>query len=108
GETEVPDTGYDIESLAEDVVSLINALGRDRAHLVSHDWGGAVSYVVAATHPEVVERLVVCNCPHPLALVRGIARPQQLRKSWYMFAFALPWLPERALSSKGGRRIKGI
>lgn len=108
GETEMPDAGYDIDSLSSDVVSLIKALGRDRAHLVSHDWGGAISYYVAAMHPEVVDRLVVCNCPHPLALVQGILRPRQLRRSWYMFAFALPWLPERALSSKGGARIKGI
>lgn len=108
GETELPDSGYDIDSLAFDVVALIRALGHENAHLVSHDWGGAISYYVAAMHPEVVNKLVVCNCPHPLALVKGLLRPSQLRRSWYMFAFALPWLPERALSAKGGSRIKGI
>lgn len=108
GETEAPKSGYDIDSLTSDVVALIEALGRKRAHLVSHDWGGAISYCVAAMYPQVVERLVVCNCPHPLALVKGILRPKQLRKSWYMFAFALPWLPERALSANGGGRIKSI
>lgn len=108
GLTDVPDAGYDIDSLAADVVSLMNALGRQKTHLVAHDWGGAIAYMVAATHPEAVDRLVVCNCPHPLALVRGILRPEQLAKSWYMFAFAVPWLPERALSANGGARIKRI
>ena len=86
---------YHVSHLARDVAGLIRALGHQRAHLVGHDWGGAVAFMVAGWHPDVVHRLVVMNCPHPAIMFRRIWRPRQLRRSWYMFFFQLPWLPER-------------
>ena len=93
---------YDLRTLAGDVRDLVRELGRERATVVGHDWGGAVAWGAAIYHPEVVERLVVMNCPHPGALARELVRnPRQLRRSWYMFFFQIPLLPEWLLSRKG-------
>jgi pimeloyl-ACP methyl ester carboxylesterase len=97
---------FDLRTLADDVAGLVAALGRERAALVGHDWGGAVAWSAAGHRPEVVERLAVLNCPHPLALGRELRRnPRQLRRSLYMLFFQLPWLPEWLLSRRGGAAV---
>jgi pimeloyl-ACP methyl ester carboxylesterase len=86
---------YDAAHLAADVAGLVRHFGADRAHVVGHDWGAAVAYSTAMLHPEVVDRLAILNAPHPARLLAGFRDRRQLRKSWYMFFFQLPWLPER-------------
>lgn len=98
--SEKPESGYDIETLSEDVAELISAFGEDKAVVVGHDWGGAIAWHVATFRPRRVEKLIVMNCPHPNLFYKGILKPSQLRKSWYMFFFQLPWFPERLLSRK--------
>jgi pimeloyl-ACP methyl ester carboxylesterase len=88
---------YRIEHLVRDVVGLVQALGRDRAHLVGHDWGGAVAWEFAQRRPELTKSLTVMNCPHPHEMAKGLFRPSQVKKSWYMFFFQLPGLPEKEL-----------
>jgi pimeloyl-ACP methyl ester carboxylesterase len=90
---------YAVEELVGDVVGLVHAYGHDgddgpQAHVVAHDWGGAVAWALGMFHPEVIDRLVVMNAPHPAALARDFDLAQ-LQKSWYIFFFQLPWLPER-------------
>ena len=85
---------YRIECLAADVLALIRSTGRGRAHLVGHDWGGVIAWWLAMHHPAAVDRLVILNAPHPAAYLREVRRPAQLLRSWYAFAFQLPWLPE--------------
>ncbi|MBW2459335.1 MAG: alpha/beta fold hydrolase [Deltaproteobacteria bacterium] len=88
-------SAYAIDELASDVVAIIEAQGRDWAHVAGHDWGAAVGWHLAATRPERVGRMVLVNVPHPAVLARTIRRStKQLRKSWYMLFFQLPWLPE--------------
>src|SRR5437764_7953295 len=58
---------YRIGRLVEDVAGLIRHFGAERAHLVGHDWGGAVAWKTAISRPDLVERLAVLNCPHPAA-----------------------------------------
>ncbi|HEU4973816.1 MAG TPA: alpha/beta hydrolase [Baekduia sp.] len=94
---------YRIETLAGDIAALIAALGEERAHVVGHDWGAAVAWMTATLHPERVDRLAALNVPHPARMFEGLRTPQQLAKSWYMFFFQLPWLPE-TLFTRGGRR----
>ncbi len=90
---------YDLGTLAADAAGMVTALGRDRAVVVGHDWGGAVAWAAAGRHPEVVERLVVLNCPPASVLARELRRnPRQLRRSAYMLLFQLPWLPEWLLT----------
>ncbi len=100
---------YRIEVLAADVVELMRAFGSPRARVVGHDWGGAVAWATAALHPAAVERLAVLNCPHPRILRRALFRdPAQLRRSWYMFAFQLPFLAEWRLTKDGAALLDRV
>lgn len=88
---------YRGEYLAGDVAGLIRALGADRAVVVGHDWGAGVAWEFAMRYPELLDRLVILNVPHPARLLRGLRTWRQLLKSWYMFFFQLPGLPEAAI-----------
>lgn len=106
GETELRGP-YDLLTLAADVAGIVRALGRERAVVVGHDWGGAAAWTVAHVHPGVVERLVVLNCPPPSVLSDELLRNRkQLRRSSYLFFFQLPALPERQLSRDGARQVQ--
>jgi pimeloyl-ACP methyl ester carboxylesterase len=96
---------YRIEKLYGDIAALIEALGRDRADVVGHDWGGYVAWHLAMERPERVRRLALLNIPHPQRMVRGLLTLRQLRKSWYVFFFQLPFLPERFMTDVRLRRL---
>lgn len=88
-------SAYALAELARDVVGLIDASGRDKVHLVGHDWGGGLAWWIGIHHPERLHRLVVMNAPHPGVFEQHLrSSASQLRKSWYMFFFQLPLLPE--------------
>jgi epoxide hydrolase 4 len=91
---------YRGEALAGDVRALIRALGEERAHVVGHDWGALVAWETAMRHPEVVERLAILNVPHPARMLEGLRTARQLKRSWYVFFFQLPWLPEAAFRAR--------
>ncbi|HYE37599.1 alpha/beta hydrolase [Methylocaldum sp.] len=86
---------YRVETLADDVLAIIHALGQERCAVVGHDWGGAIAWYLAMRHPEAVENLIVLNAPHPERFFQELRTLAQLRKSWYVFFFQFPWLPER-------------
>jgi pimeloyl-ACP methyl ester carboxylesterase len=92
---------YDTALLAQDIADLIHHFDAERAFVVGHDWGAAVAYSVAMRHPEVVQRLAILNVPHPERMLSGFRTLRQLRKSWYMFFFQIPALPERLFSREG-------
>ncbi|HEY9662381.1 MAG TPA: alpha/beta hydrolase [Allocoleopsis sp.] len=96
---------YRMQELVKDVVGVIQELGYGRCVLVGHDWGGAVAWSVAEFHPERIDRLIVMNLPHPAKFVAGLRTPQQLLRSWYIFLFQLPWLPEALLQMNGYQLI---
>lgn len=87
---------YRLERLTADVDALARFFGTERAVLVGHDWGGAIAWASAMTYPSLVERLVVVNAPHPVRFEQGLRSPSQLARSWYVFFFQVPWLPELA------------
>ena len=90
---------YAVEILASDGVGLIQALGREQAWLVGHDWGAAVAWEMAIRYPERVVRLGILNVPHPDVMTRHLRGSfRQLLKSWYIFFFQIPGLPEWMLS----------
>ena len=86
---------YNLRELVNDVIGLIDALKYDKVNLVGHDWGAAVAWMLALWHPERVHRLGILNVPHPLVMRRFLSHDfEQIRRSWYIFFFQLPWLPE--------------
>jgi pimeloyl-ACP methyl ester carboxylesterase len=91
---------YRLEALARDVAELVRRAGADRAHIVGHDWGGLVAWRVAMSHPTVVDRLVVLNAPHPGAMLRGLFRNGQLKRSRYILFFQVPRLAERRFAAE--------
>jgi pimeloyl-ACP methyl ester carboxylesterase len=110
GYNETDRTGpYDLDTLAGDVAALVGHLGESRARIVGHDWGGAITWRLAAKRPDLCERAVVLNAPHPAVFNRVIRRNfRQIRRSWYIFFFQLPWLPERWLLKDGASVLKRI
>jgi len=85
---------YRTDVLAGDVAALIRHAGVAAAVVVGHDWGASVAWQVAMRYPDLVKRLVALAAPHPIAFRRAMTDPSQLRRSWYVFFFQLPWLPE--------------
>lgn len=75
---------YTMDKLMADVAAVIHAEGRSEAIIVGHDWGGAVAWSFALNHPEMTEKLIVLNLPHPRGLARELANnPDQQRASIY-------------------------
>lgn len=79
---------YSAHYLLQDVQAVIRQLGKDQAIIVGHDWGGVVSWQFAMHLPEMTERLIILNLPHPVGLARELARnPQQQENSAYARRF---------------------
>jgi len=100
---------YDVYTLAEDIIGLIDALEYEKVNLVGHDWGAVVAWVLANKYPKRLQRLGIMNAPHPAVILRFLMRDlEQIRRSWYVFFFQLPWLPEALMQAdnwRGGERI---
>lgn len=91
-------SSYRVDVLAQDVVGMMDALGYPRVRLVGHDWGGVVAWITAALYPQRVERLAVLDAPYaPVVYRTMLAHPEQILKSWYIYFFQLPGLPEASL-----------
>ena len=75
---------YDMRLLVQDVAAVVRHLGRDKATIVGHDWGGAVAWQFAIFQPQMTERLIVLNLPHPNGLVRELrTNKDQIANSEY-------------------------
>ena len=75
---------YDMRLLVGDVAAVIRHLGRDRATIVGHDWGGVVAWQFAMNLPQMTENLVILNLPHPQGLSRELRiNAEQIKNSAY-------------------------
>ncbi|MBM6579794.1 alpha/beta hydrolase [Microvirga sp. BT689] len=98
---------YDLDTLAEDVVGLADALSRQTFSLVGHDWGGLAAWWTASRHPDRVSKLGILNAPHPsVAGAYMRAHPSQMMRSLYVGFFQIPFLPETMLAADGYRSLK--
>lgn len=89
---------YRLGELVADLIALLDARDLPRVHLVGHDWGAAVVWAAAATHPERVTSVTALSVPPGRAFLRALTSSRQLLRSWYVAAFQLPALPERLLT----------
>ncbi len=97
---------YRMEHLVADVGALFDAFGARRRLLVAHDWGALIAWQFAIERARPLDGLVVMNVPHP-AVFRRVLRSSfaQMRRSWYVFFFLLPFLPEAMLGARGARAV---
>lgn len=97
GKSSKPDKmeDYRLEELMADVAGLIDAANCKSVVLIAHDWGAVIAWFFAMRKIRPLDKLIICNVPHPgparKALSKGL---KQLRKSWYIFFFQIPRLPE--------------
>src|SRR5882672_9166962 len=91
---------YSLTELVSDVIAIADQLDQEKIYLAGHDWGAAVAWSAALLHPQRVAKLVVLNVPHPSVMRKFMkTRLRQVLRSWYMFFFQLPWLPEAFFSA---------
>ncbi len=89
------DCDYTMETTATDILAVIESLDTGPVHLIGHDWGAAVAYVATSAAPERFKSLTVMAVPHAGRFAReGLRIPKQLRLSWYMGFFNIPWLSD--------------
>jgi len=89
---------YSLENLEADVAALIEASGAKQVLLIGHDWGALIAWYYAMFGRLPISRLIVMNVPHPKLAEKGLGTRRQLAKSWYIFFFQLPWIPEWLLA----------
>ncbi|WP_445637769.1 alpha/beta fold hydrolase [Nostoc sp. DSM 114161] len=99
-------SAYVMDEFIKDVEGVIKGLGYEECVLVGHDWGGAIAWNFAYAHPEMIERLIILNLPHPAKFSQGLRTPQQLLRSYYIFIFQLPLIPELILQSSDFKVIE--
>ncbi len=104
---------YRLDHLIDDVAALFDALGARRRLLIGHDWGAMVAWSFAIRKARPLDGLVVMNVPHPAVFRHALRHSwSQRRRSWYMAAFQLPWVPEAILTAgRGwgvGQAIRGM
>jgi pimeloyl-ACP methyl ester carboxylesterase len=85
---------YRIDRLVADALDIVSAAGHGdrRFHLVGHDWGGSLSWIIAERHPERLRSLTMLSRPHPASFLRALALPdgEQKRRSGHHTAFLEP------------------
>lgn len=95
---------YAISEMADDVIAVMDNAGIERAHLVGHDWGGAIAWYLAIRYPERARTLVALSVGHPTAF-RQAGLPQ-FEKSWYMLLFQFEGVAESWLSSNDWQTLR--
>ena len=101
GQTDRPQgrENYTIDVLVDDVKEVVSALGYEKCVLVGHDWGALIAWYVTMNFESYVEKLIVMNVPHPQCYMDNL-NLNQVVKSWYIWLFQLPKLPELYLKSR--------
>ncbi|GJD17325.1 alpha/beta hydrolase fold protein [Rivularia sp. IAM M-261] len=92
-------SAYTMDELVKDIEGVIKGLGYNKCTLVGHDWGGAIAWNFAYKHSDMLDKLIILNLPHPAKFAEGLRTPQQIQRSWYVFFFQLPLLPELFVQS---------
>ena len=97
-------SSYQLDTLVEDIAAIIEASGCKETVLIAHDWGAVVAWHFAINDRLPLSHLIICNVPHPQSMQQAFSW-EQLKKSWYIFFFQIPKLPEFLL---GRDNAKGV
>ncbi|PAV85630.1 hypothetical protein WR25_08244 [Diploscapter pachys] len=98
---------YRTDFMVNDVKDVIERLGYKKAILVSHDWGGIVAWRVAFIYPELVDKMIVLNCPHPAGFREIMVNfSKQRLNSWYIYMFRTPYIPEAAMRAQDYKMLE--
>ncbi len=95
---------YSLVHLAGDVLAVLDHLGLERAHVVGHDWGAALTWVMGSLVPDRVDHLVALSVGHPVAFRDAGFR--QLELSWYIMFFQFEGVAERWLSDNSWANLR--
>uniref|UniRef100_A0A914E768 AB hydrolase-1 domain-containing protein n=1 Tax=Acrobeloides nanus TaxID=290746 RepID=A0A914E768_9BILA len=85
---------YKLDIVVDDIIATIGALGHKSAIIMAHDWGGVVAWRLAVRRPDLVGKLIQINSPHSKVYNELLKNPVQRKRSWYLFMFQCPFLPE--------------
>lgn len=100
---------YATDLLAADVIGLVDALGASTFHLVGHDWGASVAWLVASTYPDRVASLTAVSVPHLGSYGRAVhTDPEQRRMSAYYAEFRRTPDMADVLLADDARRLRGV
>lgn len=110
GESQTGETAdFYVADLAEDVVDICEQLDLNDVLLIGHDWGAIAAYAACNLAPEFFSGAVAMSVPPAKTLLRNtITHPEQLRRSWYIFFFQLPVLPEIGMEAENMRLIEDL
>lgn len=100
-----PVRAYRMGELVADVAGLIDQAQAQEVTLIGHDWGALIAWEIAIRRTRPLDRLVIMNVPHPAVFHRQIRRLPQFAKSWYIFFFQLPMVPELYLKRDACRPV---
>ena len=99
---------YRPKHLVQDIAALIALEGGQIDCLIAHDWGGAVAWNLAASQPQLMQKLAIINAPHPGTFLRELQRsPAQQSASAYMNFLIRPDA-EKLLAEDDFRRLFGF
>ena len=100
---------YQLSHLKADVAGLIDAARargiKGPVTLIAHDWGGIIGWAFALSGDRPLEHFIVMNLPHPTRFLEGLRTWAQIKRSWYVFFFQIPWLPEKLFTLRNARAI---
>ena len=97
---------YALPLILQDLTGILDHLNIERAHVVGHDWGAAAGWVLAALHPERVNRLVALSVGYPVAFTK--AGLDQREKSWYMLLFQFRGIAEELLMRENWKLFRDL
>lgn len=100
---------YQLKALRADLKGLIEHLGYKKCVLVCHDWGAVVGWSFVSHHMDMIDRYVMMGAPSSVVWRKSvISSIDQFIKSWYVFMFQMPLLPEFTLSLNDYAKLKTI
>jgi pimeloyl-ACP methyl ester carboxylesterase len=98
GWSDAPASGYEKETMASDILRLMDELGLERVKFVGHDWGGLAGFFMCLREPKRVDRFLVMNTGHPWPRV-GVRELPSIWRLWYQAVLSAPLLGERVVRS---------